>query len=204
MNSKITGVLIFAAGAAIGVVATRKYFETKYAQIAQEEIDSIKEVYGKKMAEIEEGGMDISEPEVTEEDVEEYKDCIRDNGYSEPSDEVTAIPVPTPVVETEPTNEPYVISPVEYGEIEGYTLIGYTYYDDCVLADENDEMVEDVDSCVGWESLKHFGDYESDAVHVRNDRLRCDYEILRDPRKYSEVLEKAPYIMKDWVDSDDE
>lgn len=201
MNNKLTGVLIFAAGAIVGVAATSKYFETKYAQIAQEEIDSIKEFYGEKMREVDD---DSDIPVVREEEVEEYKTSIQTLGYSEASDEITANPIPVPPVETEPANEPYVISPEEYGEIEDYTLIGFTYYADCVLTDENNEIVEDVDACVGWESLKTFGDYEEDSVHVRNDRLRCDYEILRHEQTYSEVLEKQPHVMKDWLNSVEE
>ena len=201
MNNKLTGVLIFAAGAIVGVAATSKYFETKYAQIAQEEIDSIKEFYGEKMREVDD---DSDIPVVREEEVEEYKTSIQALGYSEASDEITANPIPVPPVETEPANEPYVISPEEYGEIEDYTLIGFTYYADCVLTDENNEIVEDVDACVGWESLKTFGDYEEDSVHVRNDRLRCDYEILRHEQTYSEVLEKQPHVMKDWLNSVEE
>ena len=202
MNNKLTGVLIFVAGAIVGVAATSKYFETKYAQIAQEEIDSIKEFYGEKIREVDESDSDV--PVVRDEEVEEYKTSIQSLGYAEPSDEITSNPIPVPQVETEPTDEPYVISPEEYGEIEDYTLIGFTYYADCVLTDENNEIVEDVDACVGWDSLKHFGDYEEDSVHVRNDRLRCDYEILRHEQTYSEVLEKQPHVMKDWMNSVEE
>ena len=202
MNNKLIGVLIFTAGAIVGIAATSKYFETKYAQIAQEEIDSIKEFYGEKMHEIDKNDSDI--PVVRDEDVEEYKTSIQSFGYAEISDEISANPIPVPPVETEPTNEPYVISPEEYGDIEDYTLLGFTYYADCVLTDENNEIVEDADECVGWESLKHFGDYEEDSVHVRNDRLRCDYEILRNEQTYSEVLEKQPHVMKDWLNSVEE
>jgi hypothetical protein len=201
MNNKITGLLIFTAGAAVGVLVSKKYFEAKYAQIAQEEIDSIKEFYDKKTCE-DECDTDISV--VKEEEVEEYKTSIQELGYGEVSDEITSNPIPSPSIETEPTNEPYVIPPEEYGELEDYTLIGFTYYADCVLTDENNEIVEDVDACVGWESLKHFGDYEPDSVHVRNDRLRCDYEILRVEQTYSEVLEKQPHVMKDWSNSVEE
>ena len=52
------------------------------------------------------------------------------------------------------------------------------------MTDEDDEEVDDVDEIVGEESLNHIGDYEEDVVHVRNDRLKCDYEILRDDRVY--------------------
>lgn len=82
---------------------------------------------------------------------------------------------------------PYVISPDEFGQDESYETISLTYYADGVLADDDDEMVEDVENLVGFDSLNHFGEYEDDSVFVRNDRLKCDYEILLDHRKYTDV-----------------
>ena len=87
--------------------------------------------------------------------------------------------------------KPYVISPEEYGEIDDYNLYSYTYYADKVLADEYNEPIEDVDSIIGLESLKHFGEYGDDSVYVRNDELKADYEILLDDEKY-EVLFPRP------------
>ena len=40
-------VLIFAAGAAIGSAVTWKLIKTKYEQIANEEIESVKEFFGR-------------------------------------------------------------------------------------------------------------------------------------------------------------
>ena len=66
-----------------------------------------------------------------------------------------------------------------------------TYYEgDGFLADDMDELVDDIEDVVGFESLNHFGEYEEDAVHVRNDRLKADYEILVDTGNYNEVHSK--------------
>ena len=73
---------------------------------------------------------------------------------------------------------------------------GYTRYADGVLADENDEVIEDVEDAVGIDSLNHFGEYEDDSVFVRNDARKCDYEILLDQRAYSEVVEDMPHQME--------
>ena len=93
--------------------------------------------------------------------------------------------------------KPYVISPEEFGEFEEYEKISLTYYADKVLADENDEEVDDVDEIVGEESLNHFGEYEDDSVFVRNDRLKCDYEILLDQRNYSDVAKTMPHRVEE-------
>ena len=50
MNSKITNVLFFAAGAAIGSVATWKILKNRYERIVQEEIDSVKNAFNELVA----------------------------------------------------------------------------------------------------------------------------------------------------------
>jgi len=61
------------------------------------------------------------------------------------------------------------------------------------LTDEGYEVIEDADEAVGEESLDHFGEFEDDSVFVRNDLMRCDYEILQDNRTYAEVLKTIPH-----------
>ena len=68
---------------------------------------------------------------------------------------------------------------------------------DQVLADEDDDPVEDVDNVDGFESLKSFGEFEDDSVFVRNDRLKCDFEILLDQRNYSDVCKLKPHQRED-------
>ena len=46
MNDTLSKVLIFVAGAAVGSVVTWRLVETKYKKIADEEIKSVKEVFG--------------------------------------------------------------------------------------------------------------------------------------------------------------
>ncbi len=48
MNQRLIYVLVFAAGAGTGYLVARKMLEEKYAQIAQEEIDSVKEVFERR------------------------------------------------------------------------------------------------------------------------------------------------------------
>lgn len=68
-----------------------------------------------------------------------------------------------------------------------------TLYADGIVADENDDIVEDTNDCIGFESLAHMGEYEPDILYVKNDRLRVYYEITRDLRKYEEVAGSLPY-----------
>ena len=50
--------------------------------------------------------------------------------------------------------------------------------------------MDDVEYVVGSDALNSFGEYEGRFVFVRNDRLKCDYEILLEQRKYSDVVNK--------------
>lgn len=177
MNNKAVGFIAFAFGAGLTAVILQQYLKKKYEKIAQEEIDSVKETFSKRQK---------SEAEEKRE-AEEYATVLQKEGYTNygdaPSDEEK---------EEETVDRPYVISPDEFGEFEEYERITLTYYADQLLVDEDDELVEDVDKTVGFESLKHFGEYEEDCVFVRNDGLCCDYEILLDERNYMDVIRQRP------------
>lgn len=83
-----------------------------------------------------------------------------------------------------PSN-PIVISPDEFGEDETYDKVSLYYYTDGIVADDNDEVVEDVDALIGYSSLETFGEYEDDAVHVKNEGVKTYYEILRCDKTFS-------------------
>ena len=81
---------------------------------------------------------------------------------------------------------PYVIRPDEF-DTEDYDIITLRYYNDDVVTMANTGRVlteDEIEECVGLDSLTHFGEYEEDSVFVRNDNLKIDYEILRDEDDY--------------------
>lgn len=170
MNNSLTNLFIFAAGAAVGSLVTWKYLRTKYEQIAQEEIEAVKEVYSERYRHDDE--------EYLEED--EYTDILSRNGYVE--DEITE-----EKKEVKHMDKPYIISPDEFGEFEDYeTVTLYHYADDGVLTDDCDEPVDDVEATVGEDYAEHFGEYEDDSVFVRNDAMKSDFEILLTLGKHNE------------------
>ena len=196
--SKALPFVTFTAGAAIGSVAAWYFAKKKYELIAQEEIDSVKETFAKRVPAI--SGDDISNRyslAISEDDHDimgNASKLMNDEGHTNYSN----IEMPFPEIGTEKKTmgeeKPYVISPDEFGEMDEYRAISLTYYADQILTDDMDELVEDVDNVVGFESLNHFGEYEDDSVFVRNDRLKADYEILLDERNYSDVLKTKPYL----------
>ena len=200
MSSKGMAFLAFIVGAGMGSVSTWKLLKRKYELIAQEEIDSVKAAYatreiGKGFVEGFRDGLKVAEDRTQKDeddvDFKNYASIIQKEGYTDYSRSVEEKKGEAFV------EKPYVISPEEFGEFEEYEKISLTYYADEVLADENDEEVDDVDEIVGEESLNHFGEYEDDSVFVRNDRLKCDYEILLDQRNYSDVAKTRPHRVEE-------
>lgn len=211
--SKVLPVITFAAGAAIGSVASFFVVKAKYEKIAQEEIDSVKETYrSAAVVTVNEVVEDPSEDEESEDDeddreelsVREYAAKLSETGYtnynviSSDEDEKVVEDIPEPEKTDEDVAEhPYVITPDEFGMVDDYDTISLTYFADKILADDRNELVENVNEVVGRNSLTKFGIYEDDAVYVRNERLKADYEILLDERTYMEVLNlKRPRIME--------
>ena len=196
MNRKLSNVLLFTAGVAVGSLVTWRYFKTKYEVVEDEIEEKIEEPEGESEEddpEVLESKMSYKKPPL-----KEYVKMVEDNGYA-PKTHVEE-------VEEEIANgewndkdvyEPFIIRPDEYGELHAYETLSLNYYADGVLTDELDNPIEDVESLVPADFADHFGEYEDDVVHVRNDNLECDYEILRDLRKFTDVVGEYPYPTED-------
>lgn len=210
MNYKFINVLMFAAGAAIGSAVTWKVVKTKYERIAQEEIDSVKEMFANNFAghnDVEETVSEESEDDSyhqvnwseledlnEDEDDKSEQDYLRD--YGRLIDQYTTNNNEEGGAENM-AKEPYVISPYDFGEIDEYRKFELTYYADEILEDEDYNIVNDVDELIGPKALTTFGEYEEDAVFVRNERLCADFQILKDPRTYDEARSVGPNQVRD-------
>lgn len=162
----LTGLFIFLAGAVVGSSVTYYLLTRKdeYEIISEGEDDKV----------LSSGNSN----EVQKEVYDKYASIIDINGYVTKNKKE---------VEENMSDNPYVIPPEEF-DMEDYDTCSLTYYADGVLTDENNDIIENVDDTVGLESLNHFGEFEDDSVFVRNDKLKIDYEILLDVRKYEESL----------------
>lgn len=191
MNNSLNKAFIFIAGAAIGSVVTWKLVKTKYEQIANDEIESVKERFRDREMTVKdvvetcnnEGvNVDIS---LKDKDIDKCNDIIDKNGYRNYSTKKDSDNKIEEKEEDEEMEGPYVISPEEFDESE-YETETLTYYADGILTDLYDNIIEekDIDGLIGKDSLNHFGEFEDDTVFVRNDEKEIDYEILRDDDKY--------------------
>lgn len=196
MNRKLSNVLLFAAGAAVGSLVTWRYFKSKYEVVEDEIEENTEEVEGESEEddpEVLESKMSYKKPPL-----KEYVKMVEDNGYMPKTHmEEVEEEIANGEWDDKDVYEPYIIRPDEYGELHAYETLSLNYYADGVLTDELDNPIEDVESLVPADFADHFGEYEDDVVHVRNDNLECDYEILRDLRKFTDVVGEYPYPTED-------
>lgn len=200
MRNIITSILLFTAGAGIGSVVTWKLLKTKYEQIAQEEIDSVKEVYSKRASvtanpkPIEREGAEESHiPEKP--DLMEYAAKLKEEGYMDYSTngkdeqkekEEEKEPYTSDMDGYSYDEEPYVITPEHFGEYDDYETQILTLYNDGYLVDDDDNEIVDIADVVGEDFKEHIGDFEDDAVHIRNEKYKTDFEVLVVERNFNE------------------
>ena len=184
-------IITFVIGAAVGSAVSWYLTKQKYESIIDEEINSVKEVFStikeqkiEKPVKTDEEEKKVTNPAIEKSDIMKYASKIRNEKY---------VDYTTKKEEKHSEDGPYVITPDEFGEYDDYTQITLIYYADNVLTDELDQLVENVEDTIGYDSLTHFGEYDDDSVYVRNDKRKIDYEILRSLRTYAEVIKENPY-----------
>ena len=200
--SKLGTALAFLAGAAVGGGSVWYVLKARYEEISEQDIYSAKQAFRAREEKLqreidnlkerlESPDMDTEEPKTIQVSAAKNREKGDINDYAKMVNRVqysrTSVPQP-PEHEVE---APYVISPDEFGEMDGYTKISLTYFDDGILSDENGVIIDEPEDIVG-DALNHFGGYEEDSVFVRSDPKRCDYEILRDLRSYAEFRSTLP------------
>lgn len=76
-----------------------------------------------------------------------------------------------------------MIPPEQFGDDEEYEQISLTYYADGVLADENDEVIEDVEDAVGIDSLNHFGSMRTtpSLSVMTQENATTRFSLIREP-----------------------
>lgn len=197
MNKNIVFVLGGVVGFGIGVFSCRGYFDRKYREIADAEVASVMERFGRKKIEetvTVENFVQSGKPHILKESIDptvkrSYKDIIKNSGYSQDEDD-----------DNPPTDmDPYVIDPEDFDTKEDYDVVNLTYFEDGVVVDDNDHVwtETEIEARIGSESLQHFGEYEDDSVHVRNDLMKIDYEILKEDRNYADAMRFRPHMEED-------
>lgn len=193
MKKEFTYFVIFAIGAAVGSVASMKYFKTKYERIADEEIESVKksitqliknsDILNKKSDSNPKNNLNgASDNTKGKETLNKVVNKLDYTSFSKSVSQEEA-------KDDKPEGDlPYIIPPEQVGE-DDYECNTYTLYSDGVLTDELNDVVEEEDLAylIGSRDVfKHIDDYGNGAVYVRNDFLGTDFEIIRCLEAYNE------------------
>lgn len=193
------GLLIFAAGLAVGAVAGAVIVKNKVLADAKAEVEEVRKYYRESRGVVEE----VEEKEeVKEVEKKEYelKDIqVKDEpktgltNYSQ----ITKMYMSKDEFQSPMYDDPFVIDPSEFGENPEYDTETLTYFADGVLVDDVDDVIEEPDIVVGLENLKVFEEFGATTVYVRNDIYKTDYEIIRDDWNYSDLKEPVEPPVKE-------
>lgn len=193
MNKVITFILGAVLGGTASYFITKKLIEKRIdgevesvVDMYEERLKNIKEVLtdeqkdqlnipykDDKEVENREDNKENTEKEynkITKNKKEVYTDKVSDLGYAKKEDLNNG--------------DPYVLTDDEFGEFgnEEVTLI---YYNDGVLATEDDEPIEDPTELLG-NCLDMFDPYES-MIYIRNQEKEIDYVVLRSEKDWADV-----------------
>ena len=193
------GLLIFAAGLAVGAVAGAVIVKNKVLADAKAEIEEVREYYRESRGVVEE----VEEKEeVKEVEKKEYelKDIqVKDEPKTGLTNynQITKMYMSKDEFQSPMYDDPFVIDPSEFGENPEYDTETLTYFADGVLVDDVDDVIEEPDIVVGLENLKIFEEFGATTVYVRNDIYKTDYEIIRDDWNYSDLKEPVEPPVKE-------
>ena len=196
------GLLIFAAGLAVGAVAGAVLVKNKVLADAKAEIDEVREYYRESRGQKDEHVEEVKEVKEVEKKEYELKDIqIKDEPKTEKEhtnyNQIAKMYTSKNEFQTPMYDDPFVIDPSEFGENPEYDTETLTYFADGVLVDDVDDVIEEPDIVVGLENLKVFEEFGATSVYVRNDIYKTDYEIIRDDWNYSDLKEPVEPPVKE-------
>lgn len=191
------GLLIFAAGLAVGAVAGAVMVKNKVLADAKAEIEEVRKYYRSQRGEVKREEVEEVK-EMVEETIDRVQDMIKENDskkeYVNYNKLVNNYNPSKNVVEYD---DPFIIDPSEFGENVDYDTMTLTYFADGVLVDDVDDIVDEPDIVVGLENLKVFEEFGATSVYVRNDIYKTDFEIIRDDWNYSDLKEPVTPPVKE-------
>lgn len=212
-----SGILIFLAGAATGILASWKMISNELEERYKADVASVKDAY-KKLQDLKYPTDELEKPD--KKAVKAVRDHMRENlkkGRNEYSSIAKKYSTETEKIDyssVKPLNyeledmieediamddieesKPYVIQPTEFGNSDIHDIQELRYYEPDaenprgVLTDGWEPLTEEeIEAAVGSDYYTHFGEYEDSRVIIRNDERRMEYEIVKEYETYNEHL----------------
>lgn len=168
--------LCFLVGAVAGGLSSWLYARKYFGDIVEDTVRKCNAVEAEDQPKIGEKNKEAEsetskapvEPQKEGDGLVRYNKAIEENGYSDKSAK----------------KGPYVIGQDEYRDGTMLTSVTWSYFEDGVVTDEYDNIVDDVEQAIGEDFVDAFGD--EDIAYVRNEDRKCDYEILREGVYYND------------------
>lgn len=216
MNNIIKNVAFFAVGAAVGSGATyyilNKRLEKHYADKADSEIQSVKDVYLAKCADLDKvrklhdaksrvediifnSGYDGKDAK--DESVYEENDADDDTSDEDEEDIEADLVYPT---EGDINPKPYSITPTEFvHSMTNFDKETLLYFEDggMVVGANDDRVIDSPEDILGIDFTSLFGEFEEDVAYIRNETIATDFEVIKNEGRWS-----GSYDFGKWDDSD--
>lgn len=192
-KTAIAAVLGILGGAGIGAGVTYILFKKRFDADLDEAVNEVKTFYAYRN-QINKKPTEDSEESSNDRAVESDSNPVEQDSIfdfemdSHATNYSTTSVFPEEPKELKTNDDIYVIDEdTYYGAIaDGADPTEYMYYADHILADENSDVIDNIESLVGREALTYFGNEGVDSVYVHNKRLNMYIEILRSERLYKE------------------
>lgn len=189
MKEALIKVVIFGAGIGIGVLGTKEYFDKKYQKLADEEIESCKALFEKRLE------TNYAMPtKIKHEDIMEAPST---NEYLKaeeaPAKNYNDFYAPKKVEEAKTLSpkedEPFDISVDEFEEDSEFMKVTLNLYmdDGALVYEETEELAIDSDT-VGSENLDDFSRASFSSGYFRNPKENIDYEVIKVDGSYRELV----------------
>lgn len=200
MNNKI---LYFSGGAVVGAAAMWLLLKKKYDDELEQRTQSVIRAFTEQANRNAKTSLDDPsiEPDKTElaDTPDNEKDIMRNASdlSKRPRVDYTAYGLnedastEANIVSEPAVSETHIIAPIDFGKIEDYAQIQMTQFYDGVLTDDDFNMIDPADLekwLGGIDPMNHYGEYEDDAVHIRNDSMQCYIEIVKDERLFAAIM----------------
>lgn len=202
----------FVAGAGVGLGVGKVYFEKKYQQIADEEIESVKECYHKALKQkevkeemtekiFEQADERPAKKSKDEEDISKaYKssepETVTVNAFDVARENIDkimkSVNADTDRPQEDTAEEPYMITETEFYETNDTydKVVLHFYMNDGYLVNENDDVVE-LANTIGVDAYDLLSHADEAELYYRNDRTGEDYEVIRLYSSYVSVESSA-------------
>lgn len=192
-KTAIAAVLGILGGAGIGAGATYILFKKRFDADLDEAVNEVKTFYAGRNGINNDPTDDHEERSNDSSGSSDSNPVEQDSIFNFEMDSHATNYSTTSIVPDEPkelnTNDDiYVIDENTYYRAiaDGADPTEYMYYADHILADENSDVIDNIEGLVGREALTYFGTEGVDSVYVHNKRLNMYIEILRSERLYKE------------------